>query len=597
MCGGFQQKNSVHVRGRDGRLRYGRVVDVTKEGLFVDLLCANRHREFYSSNNCFLPRFLPGELLARLDAAQLSTIPVVVLVPETPSGPWIWSAGEMPRQGRGVRYAGYEQVVVHWQDSVTGLSCTDIIPIDRILCPLFNNKQGELAGPALLQMMVDEELKKRAAVQTVDCATLHRRMAPNMFARVSVQLAEEVGSLPMEGAQTLIKRWNACRQCLPTDVSFVSLVADRLDCICNSATIRHCTSQKLLNDVKRFYDDWVYPKKKKTTVTRDDCSALSAELWREVFSQLDTVTQTRLRTVSATWNEIMDSPTVEASIVINRYVQCAWPFDADKQCSFLMSPALYKRLRTGTRHVVLVDRERDEYVPGRERMIRTEDLLKVPDMIHYVAQQRTAMRLTTLHLIDAHLSMLITSSTNSLDPTPCVLHASNPAYQKAYAPIRTYCRLEDFVRIGHGLPCETLHMVDCVIKWFCPLDTQKGRRRGPVLTMELPEARLMFNGDFGCTLWAVCEAALPALTDAEMRELDQWLTGVLHLSDDHPDKVAVCKTLCATQSSDPRPSVHYRGKKWCCDGLGEVELSKLSRISLHFFKQLALPSRKGWKCA
>ncbi|XP_055356485.1 uncharacterized protein LOC129601651 [Paramacrobiotus metropolitanus] len=268
------------------------------------------------------------------------------------------------------------------------------------------------------------------------------------------------------------------------------------------------------------------------------------------------------------------------------YPQCNW--NAKKQCYFLSSTAVYKCLRTSTRHVILTD---------PERQMKTEDVLKVLDMIHYLAQQRAGVHLTTLHLVGLQLNFLITSSTDDFNPVACVLHNSDAGRQHTYCPIRGYCRLEDFIWIGRGLPCKTLHLVDCRIKWLCPFDTPDRRRRGPVLTMELPVVRLMINEDFGCSVWTACETALAVPSDAELHELGRWVTAVFGLRDDDLRPVAVCKTLCATHSSDPRPSAYYRGRKWCVDGLGDVQLAKLSRITMYFLKQLALPTGKGWKFA
>ncbi|XP_055346128.1 uncharacterized protein LOC129593711 [Paramacrobiotus metropolitanus] len=287
ICDGF----GVHVLGRDGRLRYGRVVDVADDGLFVDMLCSNRRREFWSIDKCFSSEFLSGDVLAKHYAANYnSTVSVVVLVPETPCGPWIWVPGEISCHGGGVQYAFYEEVLVRWHDVLTGLPRTDVVPIDRIRCL--------------------QEGKGRCAVQKVEYTALHPRMQLGTFTRHSVQLDGQLRSLSTTEAQTLIQRWNtgilwyACR-----GIRLVDTVGDRLDYLLISGCVISDPIETLclLNVVKGLQDEWTWMVK---MMIRDDYSGLPPELWREVFSQLDTdtVSQTRLRFVCSTWNLLHVEP-------------------------------------------------------------------------------------------------------------------------------------------------------------------------------------------------------------------------------------------------------------------------------------------------
>ncbi|XP_055357225.1 uncharacterized protein LOC129602256 [Paramacrobiotus metropolitanus] len=102
--------------------------------------------------------------------------------------------------------------------------------------------------------------------------------------------------------------------------------------------------------------------------------------------------------------------------------------------------------------------------------------------------------------------------------------------------------------------------------------------------------RQRLTGDFGNALWSALEAQLPAPDDAELRRVSTWLaTFPAHgqLTEKARESVAeICKTLCATQSADPLPSLHYRGKKWCVDGLQDLQVEKLSRIAFYVLERL-----------
>ncbi|XP_055340487.1 uncharacterized protein LOC129589672 [Paramacrobiotus metropolitanus] len=329
---------------------------------------------------------------------------------------------------------------------------------------------------------------------------------------------------------------------------------------------------------------------------KEDYSGLPVELWREVFSELDTVSQTRLRIVCSTWNMLMDSPALSALIVLERRCVPCKRFPCE-HFHPLLSAALFKRLRPGTRHVALVD---------GEGTMTPNDLLNMSDMLLYTAKHRPEIRLTALHLIGWQISFLVNRATDHCEePSPCVQHNPDPWSAGTYRPrlVREHCRLQDFIKIFSSLPCESPRLVNCTVKWFCPFDDHRSRpqKRGPALEMEFPEVCLNVTKDFGCMLWEACEIMLPALSDEDLQQLMQWVTGLADpdLDDDEEEElnvsVVVCKVLRATQSNDPRSSSHYRGKHWCYEGLEGLQLEKLSRIALLFLWQLALPSEKGWR--
>ncbi|XP_055340299.1 uncharacterized protein LOC129589531 isoform X2 [Paramacrobiotus metropolitanus] len=106
-----------------------------------------------------------------------------------------------------------------------------------------------------------------------------------------------------------------------------------------------------------------------------------------------------------------------------------------------------------------------------------------------------------------------------------------------------------------------------------------------ITEIHIRTARLPLDGGLDCALWDALEAALPMPDEAEeqaLRELLQRLKVGGDLKEEKTPKSAVTKALCQAQSSDPRPSTHYRGKKWCVVGLEGVQLEKLSRIALNF---------------
>ncbi|XP_055356677.1 uncharacterized protein LOC129601803 [Paramacrobiotus metropolitanus] len=123
-----------------------------------------------------------------------------------------------------------------------------------------------------------------------------------------------------------------------------------------------------------------------------------------------------------------------------------------------------------------------------------------------------------------------------------------------------------------------------------------------MLDVKIMKSRQCVTGRLDYALWSAMDAGMSAPGDTELRRLFNWLKfektkhELVKSPNSMPDDwkkytAMICKTLCATQTADPRPSLHYRGKKWCVDGLRCLNPEKLSRLSLHFLNLLmkALP--------
>ncbi|XP_055340281.1 uncharacterized protein LOC129589515 isoform X2 [Paramacrobiotus metropolitanus] len=497
------------------------------------MLCSNRRREFCTFANCFLPTYLSADLLATLYAAAVPRMPVVVLVPETSSGPWIWVLGEMPCHNRGTRHVSYEAAVVHWRDPLTGIPHVDLVPLDRIRCPLFDYPGAYLPGRDKVRAMVQNVLKTRYSGPPADYTDLYPRTCRGQFYLQTV-LLEGIPALSAEETSAFITHWNRWE---PdnlalglSNVTIVDLGAGQSKYICKAEN--HCGKHenRLLNGLRRFHDEWMgMPRNENTALPFD--RVLPLELCQEVFSQLDTLTQIRLRLVCTTWNLLTESPALATCIVMQHYVRC--PRYPDQHAHGVSSAVLFKCLRPDTRHVVLWD---------RAAQMNAQDLLKIVDVLPYVAQQNPGSRLTTLYLVGWRMSMLVSHDTDTCTDTPgepCVQHDPKP---RPYRLRRNACRLEDFIRIYGGLPCEALHMINCTLQWSGPsMDSDNGLYAGPILEVTFPRAGLPLNGDFGCALWNACEASMLAPTDAERRTLVQWLTRASDMKNRELLKIVVCK--------------------------------------------------------
>ncbi|XP_055330475.1 uncharacterized protein LOC129582876 [Paramacrobiotus metropolitanus] len=110
--------------------------------------------------------------------------------------------------------------------------------------------------------------------------------------------------------------------------------------------------------------------------------------------------------------------------------------------------------------------------------------------------------------------------------------------------------------------------------------------------MKFPEARISLEGRrFGCALWDALEAALAVPPAAQLAWLSLHVAGLSQPPIEPPigekrEILWVCQIVSSVQTADPRPGSHYHGKEWFEAILGDLQLEKLSRMSLHFLAQI-----------
>ncbi|XP_055349721.1 uncharacterized protein LOC129596464 isoform X2 [Paramacrobiotus metropolitanus] len=578
----MDRDNAVYVQGRDERMRYGRVVDVAEDGLFIDLLCRNRRREYAPFGSVFFPDLTSSQDLVRLYTLQRSGVPLEVLVPETPSGPWIWLPGKISCQGPWDKAGG---AIVRWRSPDSGALCSDFIPAQRL------RSVPDANVPAVQQ---------------------------GSFIKRSVDLGKKYRSLTTEESGALVKRLNSYSLCLLSPVFMVELVDGKLHYIYKlgnaerSISPRKVLSKFVIPFHKQLLKIVKYPL---TTLVNDNGKTLAlpaqhlvghaerstasdggtserddrfhkkffrlfrrsaekskpeakeigvtmplpAELWQEVFSHLDTVTQTKLRVVCVTWNRLLDAPALRSTLVIR---------DNYKEGRFGHYPSLasiFKCLLPGIERIVITHLQETE---GMSRHYAR----MVFDLIQYAVDHQLGNRLRTVHLHRVRLQFLLSCRAE------CAMHQSAE---------HTYYWLQKFTAKYQRWHCHTVHLVDCVVVLDCEFYTAPPRGFKAHSKINIGTLRLPGNDDCsGREFWDALEAALPLPHEQELRKLFHWLTVCRDSSTQFYFEKAVCKILCATQSFDPRPWSHYRGKLWCLEGLRDLQLKKLSRVTLYFLVEV-----------
>ncbi|XP_055330448.1 uncharacterized protein LOC129582855 [Paramacrobiotus metropolitanus] len=557
----------INVVGDNNTLLYGRVVDVADNGLYIDLLCPKRHREFFPFNRVFLSlRCLHQEWMWDPTEEPRQTIAVEVLRREDPSGTWRWWPGLVItparkwdssfwcRQWEECRVA----VVQGREDS--GAIWTDIVPRHCLRYPV----------PS------DWWIDQRDMKITLSAVTHLWHTGPGRFVKWSMPpLPAECREVSAEQLLQLIKEMDE-EGAAKGHVVSVDVADGEVQCVVElNEGVGDTEAQEILQPLHNMLTLRLPQvlRDEAETVERgmvDGFPVLSVDVWQEVFAHLDTVTQTRLRAVHPKWKDILDKT---AALTANIIIETSGGL---RNFHYFMTAPIFECLRPSTKRVIIHD---------RERRIRWAELLTVLDMIDYVARTHPGIRLTGLYVVG--VTKLLSESglrDEDADPKECDVHPPSDLFGRP----RCYSGLlDDLIVARRDLPCDAIHLVRCRVRVrydvVNPTDVEGWTRRRCVqLDVDMALTRLPLSGDWASNVWQAVESALPVPSGDEMQALSAWLTEVTADERRQFQRIAVCKVLCMTQTGDPRSSLHYRGKKWCADGLQGLRLEKLSRIAQRF---------------
>ncbi|XP_055346530.1 uncharacterized protein LOC129594008 [Paramacrobiotus metropolitanus] len=570
--------HSVDVLGEDGLFRYGRVVDVADNGLFVDFCCAGRRRELVPFDKVFLTTYRPlnGNELAKIYAAPETVLSVDVRWRHSLADPWIWFPAELVNLTRGVQHVTYDAAVVRWWNTV---ACTDIVPVERIRRSVISSD---------------------SSTGGFSNATKRVPVSPRTFVKGSAPLPPRYISLAPAAAENLVKELN-CLKHLWADQFRSVLVVEVKDG--QLFYLEQRSSEKERAAEGPCFDDcWTHfgtdctfdadDKDMEESVTdgpgtwttdEGDIGALTTNVLLEIFSHLTAIVQNSLRRVCTAWDYIMDLITC-ISMRPHKFDQAHSSVHHDY---FLTAP-IFKCLRASTKFIV---------VDCRKWEMGGDVFLKVFEMIHYVAQHHGSIFLNTIVLVGLKGSMLGVSTACDTHHTgqrqevePSSFHAGKENAQAA-----GHVCLHDFTVACRDLPCNALLFLDCEFRlqlsrvytamWFS-IDRSFSV---PSIESKISRARMQRRRDYdlGCCIWDALEAGLPVATEDQLQRLSQRCAAI------HAGQVPehyiqwFYSVLCATQSGDPRPGSRWYEKKWCADGLADLRLGNLSRIALLSLVKLA----------
>ncbi|XP_055356554.1 uncharacterized protein LOC129601709 [Paramacrobiotus metropolitanus] len=539
--------NSVDVLGEDGLFRYGRVVDVADHGPFIDFFCPGRRREFIPFEGVFLND--DGRYMDKKDRARTNPppeLPAEVLVRDCASGAWTWFPAQLVMREVDIAHSIYAVAVIQHGNPE---KCAVLVPMSRIRW----KKEG-----SALQTLVDAEV-----------GNLPKYVAKGTFVKRALQLPEScpihllTAALKQQKSGMNYQHWYAAQAgCVDIADGCVVYIQRRCAVEMQPDSV-HLTKE--LENLSKFHSALI------DTVSQiseplvqisavKEVAFLPTELWTEVFSHLDTIAQTKLRPVCATWNSLLDSALLKADTLLDSAA-----LTSSKLCglgrAYFMIAALFKHLSPSTRHIIIADRK--QWLPHR-------DIMKVLKILNFITLRSAGVRLKAIFLVG--LKMYLRSSPyEHQQGTQCQHHQHLSANASNPCPLSS---------LPHGnFPCDDIYLIRCRI-------TVEYTSRLKLET-KFTKSRQRITGRLDYALWNAMEAGLSAPSGTELRRLSNWLKFLyIRLDPAFNGNSMIRKILCVTQTADPRPPLHYRGKKWCVNGLKGLKVEKLSRMALHFLIQL-----------
>ncbi|XP_055348875.1 uncharacterized protein LOC129595790 [Paramacrobiotus metropolitanus] len=576
----------VDVLGDDSLFRRGRVVDVSDKGLFIDF-CSNRRHEFTPFNRIFqVEKSMNDEdrlAYACAYGKPDGTIPIDALMRATPSGPWTWLPAGIINVARGIRHERCRAALVQW---VQEERRTDLVPVERLRWRVASDWWATENRVTPAQLPSSDNWHDYYGNHGL--ATRPEPVEPGLFEKRTMPLPDDCRHVNLD---KLLQQLNgkALRQTAPDNcaVSFVGIKDGTVSYIWRclpkiqyqdeyyldlalyeSRECHEALTSRIRNITWMLTEESAFAEELEES---DNVRLLSSAVLLEVFSHLDTRTQSSLRAVCFGWNAILELPVLTACIVVTR-PENSDASTRDKLHYSLMAP-VFNCLRPSTQDIV---------VDARKSSMDTGDFLTLTDMIHYVGH-KIGCRLRAIHVVGLDIKVQLGNRMVSEDhvSAKCELHGNNADQFSGFDPL-SY-RLVDFIAACSGLPCDAMHLVKCTFDWdYFKVDEWRTIQ----LSVDLRNVWVSLSGEVGSAMWDALEKCVPMPRKTELDALSTWLASVIADEGKDFERELSCNALCATQSIDPRPPSHYRGKEWCVDGLNGLQLEKLSPIALDFLVDL-----------
>ncbi|XP_055348468.1 uncharacterized protein LOC129595470 [Paramacrobiotus metropolitanus] len=546
-CHPVYQWNSVDVLTDNGFFQHGEVINVADNGLIVDFHCSEQRAEFVSYDKIFDASQAPYSRPYRHWQEELRKNPAVtehasvqVLCRAHPDAPWIWYPGLLLSKALFFHYDGIALLVVLVE--VEGWSDAELFPADQVRFP---PSPKDLDKRALTRAMKDGAGASNAFVVR-QCrlpkdyaATVTPAIAKRFRRRIELvqpptHRLHVVSILKKKGVFTFLQRFLG----LPpleenVETEYEAIVAQETSQVDGPGTSSGTKKRKNRDDDAQSEGECVLP--------------TQPYLLREIFDSLDSVSRLKLRRVCSLWNAVLTDPNCAKTVRISFDMNPFFPQE-DEQLTRLYGAVggLLKCINPATERLIL-------------EHVFAEHLENTLPIIGWMLRHAHIKQLI-LHKGDVNWDdVSILEGAGGDEIVGDILGVGRTIIRRLAAAFRGLAPL-----------CDELLLLRYEFNCSQRMETA------------IPLARMQLNAaDIEAQFWELYEAHL-SRDGVNLEETVEWIrTGPKAL------RRVVAEELENWQSYDPRPTTtHYRDREWTVEDLKDLDLSKLTTITLCALKAI-----------
>ncbi|XP_055348466.1 uncharacterized protein LOC129595468 [Paramacrobiotus metropolitanus] len=542
--------NSVDVLTESGLFQHGEVINVAETGLMVDFHCNGQRAQLVSYNNALHPSWFPYSLMQQHwyeplqpNPAATENASVQVLCRPHLGAAWCWYPGRLLRLP--FCFPCLQIGLVWVAVDLDGRRLTELFSADQVRFP--PSKQ-QLAQRALSP---DYFVVREYRLPDEFWVTLTPKAADDFHRQLELEKGDVRVISILGGAVKYLQRRNA-KAVTEKEVQEVReltektshrVLSDEQDKLGLEVTVIAAATRK-----RKHPDDDAPPEV--------ECVLPSAtHLLLEIFHSLDSVNRQKLRRVCPLWNTVLtgaDSVTiVRVSFRLNRF----FPRKEEDFTDVYGAVAVLLKCTNGKTQRVII-----------------EDLCAEQLDIAVVVVKRVLRDIRVKQLICHRVEMdwELNYGYEGYEYIDNGAAAAEEVQEKGRIIFR---RLAKMLK-SMAPHCDELCLQRCE---FSSLEK---------MSVIIPHATVKLDAaDIEAQFWDLYEAQL-SREGVNLEEMAEWIrTGAKNL------RAMVVQYLMVWQSRDPRSTTPYRGHKWTLGNLKDLDVSKLTTLTLRALKE-RLPLEK-----
>ncbi|XP_055348429.1 uncharacterized protein LOC129595442 [Paramacrobiotus metropolitanus] len=534
------QWNSVDVLTDSGLFQHGEVINVAENGLIVDFHCSGQRAQFVSFDKIFdsseAPCSAPYEDWHRelqWNPALTENASVQVLCRPHPGAAWLWYPARLLQRAF---FFPFDNIGMVWAAVDAGdRPLTELLPADQVRSPPSEPMMTLPSGSFIVRVcrlpvdfwatttfLAADHFHQQLEGQKVGVRVL-------VILRESLRYLQRTDDKPMTDEEVR----NIYESSKEKFSEQQDTGAQNSPGLLQPAVLETSRKRKHPDDPAQPEVEWVLP--------------TAPHLLCEIFHSLDSISRVKLRRVCTLWNALLTGADSGRVVRITFALKPFFPLD--NYFRVLGAVAGLLKCTTASTDRIIIEHMVAEHVDAA--LVLLKSLLK---------------NLRLKQLIFHHVEM-DWDDTFEHEYTDSGILAV-PVEEFVGRGKKCVRRLAKVLR-NWASCCDELHLHRCVFTCI------EGK-----MTASIPDARIKLDAaDIEAQFWELYDANL-SRDGINLEEAAEWIrTGSEAL------RTMVARYLVDWQSHDPRSTTQYRDREWTVDNLQDLDVSRLTTITLHALKE------------